>query len=86
MLNILALSMIGQYLDNSTFGDPSVVASDHSLQFITKGGQAGNIVLYLLKMGLGDVVHLATGAAWIARKTQELPDGVDLKAELGHDG
>jgi hypothetical protein len=76
------LAMISEHLDDPALGHPAVVASHHALQLIAQGSQAGNLVLHLGEVGLGDGVGLAAGAVGMAREAQELPDRLDLKPEL----
>ena len=66
--------MIGQHFDDPAVGDPAVVAADHGLEFVPQGCQAGDLVLHVVQMGLGDVMHLAAATVRIAGETQELPD------------
>jgi len=77
-----ALIVIGQNLNDPALGNPPIVAGDHGLELAAQGGQAGDLVLHRIEMGLGDGMHLAAASVGIICQAQELPDGLDLEPEL----
>jgi hypothetical protein len=57
VLLVLALAVIGKDLDDPALGNPAVVARDHSLEFVTQGGEARDLVVDLCET----VLHGSVG-------------------------
>jgi len=62
MLRIPALAVARQNLDDPAVGNQAVIAGNHRLQLVSQGRVPGDPILHLLKVGLGNIKHLAAGA------------------------
>lgn len=82
MLKMLALPVVRENLDDPALRNPTVVAGDHGLEFVPQGREPCDLVFHLVEMSLGDVMHLTAGTVGVACEPQELPDRLNLEAEL----
>ena len=78
-----AMGVIGQYADYSALANTAVRALvDHAADFLFERRQPPDATFDLDEVGLRDGVDLHAGTLRLVSQLEQLPDGIDLEAQL----
>lgn len=83
MMNMRALAMVGQHLNDPALIDTTMPASfNHQLELALQSSEASNSLLNLNKASPGDTVRGRAGLMRVVLERQQRANGIDIEAEF----